>query len=87
MTEQLITNLSKVRALRVISHYSVMQYKKSHKPLPQIAKELNVDAVLTGSVLVSDNRMRITTQLVGTKSQQNLWAESYERSLSIAPAS
>jgi eukaryotic-like serine/threonine-protein kinase len=81
MTEQLITDLSKIRTLRVISRYSVMQYKKSRKPLAQIARELNVDAILVGSVLFSGGRLRITAQLVQAKPQQNLWAESYDRGL------
>jgi serine/threonine-protein kinase len=81
ITEQLITNVSKVDGLRVISRSSVMQYKLSRKPLDKIARELNVDAVITGSVISSDKRVRITAQLVLAKPQQNIWAETFERSL------
>jgi len=82
MTEELIADLSKVGALRVISRTSIMQYKGVHKALPQIARELNVDAVVEGSVLRSGNRVRITAQLIHAASDQHLWADSYERDLS-----
>jgi TolB-like protein/Tfp pilus assembly protein PilF len=82
MTEELIADISKIDALRVISRTSVMQYKGVHKPLPQIAKELNVDAVVEGSVLRSGNRVRITAELIRARSDQHLWAESYDRDLS-----
>jgi eukaryotic-like serine/threonine-protein kinase len=82
MTEELITDLSKVSALRVISRTSIMQYKGVHKSLPQIARELNVDAVVEGSVLRSGNRVRITAQLIHAASDQHLWADSYDRDLS-----
>ena len=81
MTEELITNLGKISALRVISRTSVMRYKKTDKPLPQIAGELNVDAIVEGSVLRSGNRVRITAQLIQAKAERHLWAESYERDL------
>ena len=81
MTEELITNLGNIGALRVISRTSVMQYKGTRKPLPQIARELNVDAVLEGSVLRSGNRVRITAQLLHASTDRHLWAESYERDL------
>ncbi len=82
MTEELIADLSKINALRVISRTSVMQYKGVHKPLPQIAKELNVDAVVEGSVLRSGKRVRITAQLIHASNDQHLWADSYDRDLS-----
>jgi TolB-like protein/DNA-binding winged helix-turn-helix (wHTH) protein len=82
MTEELITNLGKVSALRVISRTSVMQYKQTKKPLPTIARELNVDAIVEGSVLRSGDRVRITAQLIQAKAERHLWAESYERNLS-----
>jgi len=82
MTEQLITDLSKIRALRVISRTSVMQYRGARKPLPQIARELGVDAVVEGSVMRSGNKVRITAQLIRAREQQHLWAESYDRDLS-----
>ncbi|MBI3695504.1 MAG: protein kinase [Acidobacteria bacterium] len=81
MTEQLITDLSKIGSLRVISRTSVMQYKRARKPLAAIAKELKVDAVIEGSVTLSGERVRITAQLIQTSSEKNLWAESYERDL------
>jgi serine/threonine protein kinase/Flp pilus assembly protein TadD len=82
MTEELITNLGKVGALRVISRTSVMQYKQTKKTLPTIARELKVDAVVEGSVLRSGNRVRITAQLIQAKAERHLWAESYERDAS-----
>jgi len=81
MTEELIADLSKISALRVISRTSVMQYKGVHKALPQIARELHVDAVVEGSVLRSGNRVRITAQLIQAASDQHLWASSYDRDL------
>ena len=78
MTEALITCLAKIKALRVISRTSALQYKGVRKSLPQIARELNVDAVIEGSVLRSGERVRITAQLIHS-SDQHLWAESYER--------
>jgi TolB-like protein/DNA-binding winged helix-turn-helix (wHTH) protein/Flp pilus assembly protein TadD len=81
MTEQLITDLAKVNALRVISRTSVMRYKGTKKGLPEIAKELNVEAVVEGSVMRSGNRVRITAQLLQAPTDRHLWAESYERDL------
>jgi len=81
MTEALITSLAKFGKLRVISRTSVMAYKSAQKSLPRIARELNVDAVLEGSVLRSGERVRITAQLIHAHSDQHLWAESYERDL------
>src|SRR5215472_1537029 len=79
MTETLITTLAKIGALRVISRTSAMQYKGARKSLPVIARELNVDAVIEGSVLRDGQRVRITAQLIHASSDQHLWAESYER--------
>lgn len=81
MTEELITNLGKLKALRVISRTSVMRYKKTNKPLPQIAKELNVDAVIEGAVLRDGNHVRITAQLIQGETDKHLWAESYDGDL------
>jgi len=81
MTEELITELSKIRALKVISRTSVMQYKGVRKTLPEIARELNVDGVVEGAVFRSGNRVRITTQLIYAATDTNLWAESYDRDL------
>ena len=79
MTEALITDLAKIKALRVISRTSAMQYKGARKSLPQIAAELGVDAVVQGSVLRSGSRVRITAQLIHARGDQHLWSESYER--------
>ncbi len=81
MTETLITELSKIGALKVISRQSVMQFKGTDKPLPQIARELNVDAVVEGSALHIGERVRITVQLIEAASDRNLWAENYDRDL------
>jgi len=82
MTEELITSLGKIAALRVISRTSVMIYKDTKKTLPTIARELNVEAIVEGSVLRSGNRVRITAQLIQATAERQLWAESYERDLS-----
>ncbi len=81
MTEALITDLAKIGALRVISRSSVMQYKGSRRALPEIGRELNVDAVLTGSMIKSGERVRISVQLIDAARDQNLWTDSYERNL------
>jgi TolB-like protein/DNA-binding winged helix-turn-helix (wHTH) protein/Flp pilus assembly protein TadD len=78
MTDELITDLAQIRALRVVSRTSVMMYKGSHKPLPEIARELNVDAVVEGSVLRSGDQVRITAQLIQLPADKHLWAESYQ---------
>ena len=82
MTDLLINDLSKISALRVISRTSVMQYKGARKPLPEIGRELNVDAIVEGAVLRSGNRVRITAQLIDAKTEKPLWAETYEHDLS-----
>ena len=82
MTEALITELGKVHALRVISRQSVMHYKGANKTVPQIAKELNVDAVVEGSAMRAGDKVRITTQLVRANPEQHLWSDSYERNFS-----
>jgi len=79
MTDQLIADLSQISALRVISRTTMMQYKGTRKPIPQIARELSVDAVIEGSVLSSGNRIRITAQLIQGSTDKHLWAQSYER--------
>src|SRR5216683_2154547 len=81
MTEALITDLSKIGALRVISRTSVMHYKGTKKTVPEIARELNVDGVIEGSVQRSGERVRITAQLIHAPTDTHLWAESYEREL------
>ncbi len=79
MTEALIATLAQIGALRVISRTSVMQYKGVRKPLPEIARALNVDAIVEGSVLRSGDRVRITAQLIAAADDRHLWAQSYER--------
>ena len=79
MTEALITELSHIRKLRVISRTSVMQYKNTQKSLADIARDLNVDAVVEGSVLRSEGRVRISAKLIQTSLERSLWADSYER--------
>ena len=81
MTDELITDLGKIGALRVISRTSIMRYKGARKPLGEFARELNVDAVVEGTVLRSGERVRITTQLIRVNPENHLWAESYERDL------
>ena len=81
MTEELITDLSKIGELRVISRTSVIGYKGAHKPLPQIARELNVDAVVEGTVQRSGGRVRVTAQLIEARTDRHVWAEGYERDL------
>jgi TolB-like protein/Tfp pilus assembly protein PilF len=81
MTDELITDLAQISALRVISRTSVMGYKGVRKPLPQIARELNVDAVVEGTVLRSGDQVRITAQLIEAPADKHLWAASYEGDL------
>lgn len=86
MTEELITDLSQISALKVISRTSSEVYENTHKSLPEIARELNVDAVVEGSVERSGNRVRITAQLIYAPEDKNLWARSYDRDLQDALA-
>jgi TolB-like protein/DNA-binding winged helix-turn-helix (wHTH) protein/Flp pilus assembly protein TadD len=81
MTDELISNLGQISALRVISRTSVMAYKHASKPLPQIARELNVDAVVEGTVLRSGDQVRITAQLIEASSDKHLWSQSYQGEL------
>ena len=81
MTEELITELSRISALDVISRTSVMQYKESKKSLPEIARELQADAVVEGSIVRSGNRVRITAQLIHAAKDTNVWAQTYDRDL------
>jgi TolB-like protein/DNA-binding winged helix-turn-helix (wHTH) protein/tetratricopeptide (TPR) repeat protein len=78
MTNALISRLGKIGALRVISRTSIMQYKGTRKRLPEIAKELDVHAVLEGSVQRSANQVRITVQLIEAMSDRHLWSDSYD---------
>jgi serine/threonine-protein kinase len=81
MTEALISDLAKIGGLKVISRTSVMRYKTTAKSLPEIAKELKVDAVVEGSVLQVGERVRITAQLIHATTDEHLWTESYDRDL------
>jgi TolB-like protein/DNA-binding winged helix-turn-helix (wHTH) protein len=81
MTDELITDLAKIGSLRVISRTSVMRYKGTKKSLPEIARELNVDGIIEGSVTRSGQRVRITAQLLYGPTDKHLWAEAYERDL------
>jgi len=78
MTDDLIANLAKIHSLRVISRSTAMTYKGTHKPLSQIAAELNVDAVVEGTVLRVGDRVRITAELVQVSTDRHLWADTYE---------
>lgn len=78
MTDELILHLARIGSVRVISRTSVMRYKGTAKTLPEIARELNVDAVIEGSVLRSGDRVRIAAQLVDARSDEHIWGESYE---------
>ena len=81
MTEALITRLSEIHALRVISRTSAMQFKGTRKSVPAIGKELNVDAIVEGSVLRSGDKIRITVQLIRADTDEHLWSGTYDREL------
>jgi TolB-like protein/DNA-binding winged helix-turn-helix (wHTH) protein len=81
MTDQLISNLGKISALRVISRTSVMRYRGTQKPVVEIARDLHVDAVVEGTVLRSGNRVRITAHLIQAVPEAHVWTENYERDL------
>jgi TolB-like protein/DNA-binding winged helix-turn-helix (wHTH) protein/Tfp pilus assembly protein PilF len=80
MTDALVTELAQISSLRVISRTSVMRYKGTRKPLPDIAKELNVDGIVEGSVVQSAERVRVNAQLIEAATDRHLWASMYERS-------
>jgi TolB-like protein len=79
MTEAIIADLSRIKALRVISRTSVMKYKDTSLSLPEVARELNVDAVLEGSALLIGNRVRVNVKLVRARDEETLWADRYDR--------
>jgi TolB-like protein/Flp pilus assembly protein TadD len=81
LTEELITELAKISRLRVISRSSVMHFKGTRKTVPEIARELNVDAVVEGAVSRDGSRVRISAQLIEARTDRHLWAESYEGDL------
>jgi TolB-like protein/class 3 adenylate cyclase len=82
LTEDIITQLSKIKAFKVVSRTSVMQYKKSHKAVKDISRELAVSYVLEGSVQRSQEQVRITAQLIHAKTDEHVWAESFDRKAS-----
>jgi len=82
MTEMLIADLAKIDGLRVISRTSAMRYKGIRRPLPEIAAELGVDAVVEGSVARAAGRVRITAQLIHAASDTHLWADAFDHDLS-----
>jgi TolB-like protein/Tfp pilus assembly protein PilF len=81
MTDQLITNLTQISALKVISRTSAMRYKGTKKSLPEIARELHVDAVVEGAVMWEGGRVRISAQLIEAPNDHHVWAASYERDM------
>jgi eukaryotic-like serine/threonine-protein kinase len=81
MTQALITDLAQIRALRVVSRTSVMGYKQTQKPMPQIGRELNVDAVVQGSTERVGDRVRIRAQLIRAATDEHIWAETYDRDI------
>jgi TolB-like protein/DNA-binding winged helix-turn-helix (wHTH) protein/Tfp pilus assembly protein PilF len=82
VTDEITAGLAKIRSLRVISRTSAISYKDTRKPLPQIARELNVDAVVEGTVRRSGKRIRITTELIHAATDRHLWVETYDTELS-----
>jgi eukaryotic-like serine/threonine-protein kinase len=81
MADELITELAQISGLRVISRTSTMRYLHSPQPVPEIAKELGVDAIIEGSVERSGDQVRITAQLIDGRTDTHLWAHSYQRDL------
>jgi len=81
LTEALITSLAKISALSVVSRTTAMHYKGAHRPLPEIARELQVDGIVEGTVVRSGERVRISVQLIEARTDRHLWAESYDRDL------
>ncbi len=81
MTDEIITDLAKIRSLRVISRTSMMRYKGTSKSIPEVARELQVDAVLEGSVSRSPDHIHIRAQLIRANPEEHIWAESYDRPL------
>src|SRR5436309_462541 len=85
MSDELINHLAKITGLKVISRTSIMGFKRRREPLPDIARQLSVDALIEGSVMISGQRARIRVQLIHAASDSHLWAESYDCELSDAP--
>jgi TolB-like protein len=81
LTESLITSLARISALRVISRTTTMHYKKARRPLPEIARELQVDGIVEGTVLRSGDRVRISAQLINARTDGHVWTDCYDREL------
>ncbi len=81
LTDELITEMSHIQALRVVSHTSVMEYRNTKKHLPQIARELRVDDIVEGSVIHEGRQVRVTVQLLDAPNDRHLWSEDYQRPL------
>src|SRR5262249_20484327 len=81
VTDELITQLSRATALKVISRTSVMRYKGTKKSVPEIAQELGVDAIIEGTIMRAGDRVRISAQLIDASSDSHLWSQTYERNL------
>jgi TolB-like protein/Flp pilus assembly protein TadD len=81
MHEALIAELSKIRALKVISRTSALRYRNAEKSAPEIARELGVDAIVEGSVLRSENTVRVTAQLIDARNDRHLWADNFDQEL------
>ncbi|MCI0406079.1 MAG: protein kinase [candidate division Zixibacteria bacterium] len=79
ITEDIITDISKIENIRVASRNAVLPYKGKPVDIPQLGKKMNVDAILEGSIRKAGNRLRITAQLIDTKEGFHLWAERYDR--------
>lgn len=81
MTDALIADLAQIRAIKVISRTSAMQYKDTKKPTPEIARELGVEGIVEGAVVRSGSRVRVTAELIDARQDRHLWASSYEREI------
>ncbi|HQQ98382.1 MAG TPA: FlgO family outer membrane protein [Cyclobacteriaceae bacterium] len=81
ITEQIITNLAHIQSLKVIARTSVMKFKKTDKSIAEIGKELNVTHILEGSIRKSNDRIRVTAQLIAVKDEAHIWAQDYDRSI------
>src|SRR5262249_32969815 len=81
MTDSLIAELSKLKGLRVVSRTSIMQYKGTRRPVPEIVRELNADMIVAGSVTFFGKRVRVIAHLINASADRKLWAETYERDL------
>jgi TolB-like protein/Tfp pilus assembly protein PilF len=84
MTDALITDLAQIRALKVVSRTTIMRYGRPDKPLPQVARELNVDGIVEGTIQRSGDRVRITAQLIDGPNDEHVWADSFERDVKDA---